>query len=74
MCTCALACTDQSQCRVALKAELPTLTQPLSRLPALRHLTLSGLGLTGRLPPDWRTALPALQASTGMRGNEGWLI
>ena len=56
------ACADEGQCRVQLPAPLASLTQPLSRLPALRQLTLSGLGLTGSLPPEWPTALPALQA------------
>lgn len=48
-----------------LQAPLAALTQPLSRLPALQRLTLSGLGLTGSLPPEWAAALPTLQVGTG---------
>jgi hypothetical protein len=55
----------QTQCQVQLQAPLAALTQLLSQLPALRELTLSGLGLTGSLPPQWPTALPALLARAG---------
>lgn len=50
-----------------LQAPLAALMQPLSRLPALQHLTLSELGLTGSLPPEWAAALPALQLGAGER-------
>lgn len=56
-----------------LQAPLAALTQPLSRLPALQRLTLSGLGLTGSLPPEWPAALPTLQVRE--RGEYcGWQV